>query len=372
MKRDEILRRMAAGARLRVVRTPWGSYGSGALLDDASVPGGFRLIPPSRLAGMLDSGVIQRLPDSDGLNSDFSLARKTEIQRIELIPPRLEEAISCRTHLNGDSEDVATPAISFAFQPIFDARTGRTIAHEALVRGADGSLAASVFRRVPADELLRFDAKCCCVALAQAQRLRLPGRLHLNAIPRPSPDDNQLAAACLARAGRERGFGEERLAVELKVSELPVRPSVFAHTARFVRANGLRLALCDYPLHVSQLGLLDRLRPHTIKLDGRSFSAAHRRSKFSMFVERISHECESRGIDLVVEKVERMEVFSWLQAAGVRFFQGQLFGGPAMGAANDALVPDIGSDRAFSASGEAWDVEPVARLQAGAGQRHRR
>src|SRR5690554_347021 len=82
--------------------------------------------------------------------------------------------------------------IRFAFQPLVDETTGRTIGHEALVRGCSGESPAQIIASVRRENLFYFDQACRLGAIREASRLGLEGDLHINCTE-VDPADLELA-----------------------------------------------------------------------------------------------------------------------------------------------------------------------------------
>ncbi len=56
-------------------------------------------------------------------------------------------------------------------------------------------------------------------------------------------------------------------------------------------------------------------------------------------VRAVIQVCDDLGIEVIAEGVETREEFAWFQIAGVRLFQGYLFGRPAFETLAEPLWP---------------------------------
>lgn len=79
-----------------------------------------------------------------------------------------ESLPTCESCRNGTPLDFD---VIMAFQPIVHIRERTVFAYEALVRGTDGSGAASILERVKAKNMYRFDQACRTNAVELASRL---------------------------------------------------------------------------------------------------------------------------------------------------------------------------------------------------------
>ena len=76
--------------------------------------------------------------------------------------------------------------MAMAFQPIIDTESGLPFAYESLVRGADGSSAASVLSQVTDENRYAFDQACRVLAIESALAAGLmdtEAKLSINFLP---------------------------------------------------------------------------------------------------------------------------------------------------------------------------------------------
>ncbi len=240
-----------------------------------------------------------------------------------------------------DAERVVLPWYSYAFQPIVDVSTGAAFAYEALVRGARGEPAGTVFARVPEDALFAFDAESRLAAVALAGRLGIRCRLSVNALPRsvsgvgagastagPPGAGARNGLAPLLAAARHAGLRPQQLIVEITESEAIDDHPAFAAVIDEYRGAGLCVAIDDFGAGYAGLNLLADLQPDLLKLDMALVRGIEGRGPSQSIVRAILMVCDELGIDVIAEGIETAAELAWLTDAGVRLCQGYLLGRP--------------------------------------------
>lgn len=231
------------------------------------------------------------------------------------------------------------PACTFAFQPIVDAQTRVVVAYEALVRGAKGESAGTIIQGIAPEDLPRFDEQCRSSAMRLASRLGIECDLNLNLVPQGFRADRDCLASTLD-AAIAFNFFPERLVVEVTEGEVMGDQARFTDLMEVYRGLGMRLAIDDFGSIYSGLNLLAHFRPDQLKLDRNLAGEIHRRRPNQAIVRGIVRVCEDLAIQLVAEGVETSDEFRWLCDAGVRFFQGYLFGRPGFELLPQVQVPE--------------------------------
>jgi len=235
--------------------------------------------------------------------------------------------------------EIATPAAaieailvpgkdySYAFQPIVDVAARSIFSYEALVRGPDGVPAASVFERVPPDDLHRFDQQSRVAAIELASRLRLPCKLNLNFLPR-SLYTSPMAVRSALEAARRFGITPDRLVLEITESEVIDDHAAFGRVVNEFRRSGLQLAIDDFGAGYAGLTMLADFLPDLLKLDMSLVRCIEGSGPRQAIVRAILQACIDLGIEVIAEGVETLEEYWWFKNAGVTLFQGYLFGRP--------------------------------------------
>ncbi len=221
---------------------------------------------------------------------------------------------------------------TMAFQPIVDAAAGDVWAYEALVRGPEGEPAVSVLRSVTPETLYAFDQACRVKAIKLAGALMPQGsraRLSINFLPNAVYEPRACIRASLAAAAKAN-FDPARLMFEFTENE---RMDDVGHVENIIREYhnmGFTVAIDDFGAGHSGLVLLARFRPDVLKLDMdliRNIDTSHSKQAIVAGVAAIAR---SLDIDLLAEGVETKAELGCLRAAGIRLFQGWLFGAPAV------------------------------------------
>jgi len=216
--------------------------------------------------------------------------------------------------------------MAMAFQPVVDLAERRIVAHEALVRGADGQSAGWVLGQVNDDNRYAFDQACRVLAIESAARLGMQARLNINFLPNAVYEPR----ACIRRtldAAQRTGFPLDRLTFEFieneRVDGAHLRSIIEAY-----RRYGFSVALDDYGTGYSNLARLLDIRPDTIKVDRALVMGCDEDRMRRAILAGLVTLARQMDIKLVAEGVERAEEAAVLRDIGVRFAQGFLFARP--------------------------------------------
>ncbi|MFU8885342.1 MAG: putative bifunctional diguanylate cyclase/phosphodiesterase [Cyanobacteriota bacterium] len=156
------------------------------------------------------------------------------------------------------------------------------------------------------------------------QELQLPElRLSANISPTQlsDPDLHGRLAAMLGAAH----LGPELITLEItEASILESNPATEANLEQF-RQQGYQLALDDFGTGYSSLNLLNRLKPHEIKIDKSFVMALGSDGYAGQIVAVISSMAQHMDLHLVAEGVENDAIFSALKTLGIPLFQGYHF-----------------------------------------------
>lgn len=220
------------------------------------------------------------------------------------------------------------PRYSYAFQPIVDTVAGAVYSHEALIRGERGESAARVFADVNPEQLAPFDRQSRAFAVGVAGRLGITCHLNLNAIPSSLPA-SESGLRSLVDAAERSNVPVDRLILEVTEREAIDDHAQFVEVMDSYRALGIKVAIDDMGAGYSGLNLLADFQPDMIKLDTNLVRGIESRGPRQSIVRAIAMVCTDLGIDIVAEGVETADELQWLEAEGVRLFQGYLFARPA-------------------------------------------
>lgn len=232
--------------------------------------------------------------------------------------------LGCRECLDGAALDFD---ISMAFQPILDLEHRRVFAHEALVRGAGGGPAASVFEHVGPHNQYRFDQTCRVKAIELASRLDLPGLLSINFMPNAVYRPESCIRTTLA-AAEEFGFPTERIIFEMTETEQVEDLGHFKNIIEHYKAIGFQTAIDDFGSGFAGLNLLADFQTDLVKLDMALVQGIDHDGPRQSIVRGILRTASELGIAVVAEGVEAPGELAFLRAEGVHLVQGFLFARP--------------------------------------------
>jgi EAL domain-containing protein (putative c-di-GMP-specific phosphodiesterase class I) len=211
------------------------------------------------------------------------------------------------------------------FQPIFDLKTGRIIANEALARWSDpdlGAVAPSEF--VPIAEQLNLidEINCHLMRLAFKAAQSWPHEIRLSF---------NLSAIQLCSAGAARSVLSALKHVGLDARRLQVEVTETALLADFERARanltelrkaGATIVLDDFGAGYASIGYLRELNFDQIKLDGALVTAAQHSADGKRLLRAVVGLCEILGVSTVAEHVESKDLLRLVMELGCTAGQG--------------------------------------------------
>lgn len=216
---------------------------------------------------------------------------------------------------------------TMAFQPIVDCETRTVFAYEALVRGVDGSGAASILERVNDDNRYRFDQRCRTKAVELASRLGIECLVSINFLPNAVYEPAACIQATL-RAARQFGFPTDRLLFEVTEGERIDDREHLKSILTDYRNRGFKTAIDDFGAGYAGLGLLAEFQPDLIKIDMALVRGVDADPNRQAIVIGILATCRAMGIAVIAEGIETVQEYQWLRAQGVRYIQGYLIARP--------------------------------------------
>lgn len=228
-----------------------------------------------------------------------------------------------------DGSAFAMP-FSMAFQPIIDLCDGAVFAYEALVRGTDGSGAATVLAGVNAQNRYAFDQGCRvkAIELAAAQ---LPGsstaKLSINFMPNAVYEPRACIRLTLETAERV-GFPLDRILFEFTENER-VDTDHLLSILKTYRSIGFKTAIDDFGAGHSGLTLLAKFQPDIIKLDMELVRDIDKDHAKRVILRHTLAMLREFGITPLCEGIETKEELAVLKDMGVPYIQGYLLARPA-------------------------------------------
>ncbi len=229
---------------------------------------------------------------------------------------------------------------TMAFQPIVDFRDRSVYAYESLIRGIDGSSAASILAQVTDRNRYTFDQACRVTAVEMASKLGMSCFLSINFLPNAVYQASTCIRATLAAAERCH-FPTDRLIFEITENERPDQ----AHLKNIVleyQRQGFKTAFDDFGAGYAGLNLLSEFQPDIIKLDMALLHNIDKDHVRQTIVRGLLDICRTLGVEVIAEGIEQIGELQVLQSMGVYLFQGFLFAHPGFEELPAVHWPDIG------------------------------
>lgn len=227
----------------------------------------------------------------------------------------------------------------FAFQPIIEPLSGNITSLEALIRDKDGGSPASFFASIPQDQRYEFDLKAKSVAFAQAKAINIGDhKISINILPMSLvviPD----AIEFLLQEIKKQGLVPEQVTVEVTEDEMISGFSQFSSAIKKLRVSGMGLAIDDFGAGYAGLSLLTKIQPDKVKIDREIITDIHKSGPKQAVVRSIINCCHELEIAVVAEGIEQIEEWCWLEAAGIKRFQGFLFASPKVNGVGEIRWP---------------------------------
>lgn len=220
------------------------------------------------------------------------------------------------------------------FQPLGDLREGSIFAHEALIRGPEGSAlhTPDVLLDLARREglLLDFELVCVFTALRDWGDHGAPGRLFVNI----SADALVHAVALcgerrLGETVRAFGVSARMLVFEITEHERVTDMPALREAIREVHACGARLALDDFGDGRSSLRLWSEVKPDFVKIDRYFIHDISEHPENLQMLQAIKGIADVFGTTLIAEGIETRDDLRALRDLAIPYGQGWVLGRPA-------------------------------------------
>jgi EAL domain-containing protein (putative c-di-GMP-specific phosphodiesterase class I) len=230
-----------------------------------------------------------------------------------------------------DGADFEIP-FTMAFQPIVDTVTGKPFAYEALVRGVDGSDAASILSRVTEVNRYAFDQACRVMAIETAITAGLmDGDAHLSINFLPNAVYSPMA--CIQQtlqAARVVGMPTNRLIFEFTENEHMGSPEHVSSIIDCYKQIGFKVAIDDFGAGHSGLDMFARFVPDEVKLDMVLVRGIDQDRRRQAIVKGVVAMCADLDTLVIAEGIETAAEAAALQDLGVRYHQGFWYAQPGL------------------------------------------
>lgn len=267
---------------------------------------------PSRLMADADLALYQAKENPGSGAAIFELSMEAPLRR----RAQIERALQ----LPGVQE-----RLRIVFQPIFDLKTGRVTANEALARWSDpelGAVAPSEF--VPIAEQLNLidEINGHLMSLAFEAARSWPHEIklsfNLSAIQLCSAGAAKAVLGALKLSGLPAG----RLQVEVTETALLADFERARSNLTELRTAGATIVLDDFGAGYASIGYLRELTFDQIKLDGALVTAAQHSADGKRLLRAVIGLCEILGVSTVAEHVESKELLKLVTELGCTAGQG--------------------------------------------------
>jgi diguanylate cyclase (GGDEF)-like protein len=213
------------------------------------------------------------------------------------------------------------------FQPIINLRSRTVFAHEALIRGAEGSplqypnMLFTCAQDFGLEEELDWAARTR--TLEEYNRQQSSRYLFIN-----------VNAEILSKQSRVQEWAEllefydiqpEQVVIEITEQTPITKPKRFIKTIDQFRERGFQVALDDLGTGYNGLKLWSELRPEFVKLDKHFIASINKDAEKHRFIETMHTLANSMNSQVIAEGVETEEDLDVLERLGIPFVQGYLF-----------------------------------------------
>ncbi len=253
---------------------------------------------------------------------------------LSLAPARSGRALISVTGGEGPLERVLRQQSLYpVYQPIVNLADASVYAHEALIRGPQGTPlhTPDALLRAAAQEDLgcEFEFACIVAAMKTWGHVDAPGRLFVN-----------ISATALTQILHERGTQDllrwlrsVRVLSRMVVLEITEHERVedmdqLAEVVKQVRSVGISLALDDFGDGRSSLRLWSQLKPEIVKIDKYFTKNISENGDKLKTIQALQQIAAVFGSELVAEGIETAEDLRVLRDLGITYGQGYFLGHP--------------------------------------------
>ncbi len=247
---------------------------------------------------------------------------------LEVLEEKLELEAALRRAKENDE-------LSLVYQPKVNARDGRILGAEALLRWhnpALGSISPAHF--IPLAETLGIMGEIGAWVLEQAcleaAKWPIPPEQPLRVAVNVSPQQfrSRRLVAQVEEALKKSGMPAHRLELEITESLLLQDCALPLETLSKLRERGIHLSLDDFGTGYSSLSYLKRFPLQTLKIDRSFIRDMTEDENARSLVKAIISMARSLNLDVVAEGVETREQLDLLHRHGVEIIQGYYFSPP--------------------------------------------
>ncbi len=227
--------------------------------------------------------------------------------------------------------------VRFAFQPVFNLRTGGVVAIEVLARVRDSDVHHFLDEARRGDELIETDVALAAAAIdaAAAHETLLP--LHVNLLAE-TVASSPVELAPLREALRRNSRRAKDVIIDVSAPYSNTPPGELVHGLGSLRLDGFRIALDGLGDGDPPLTVLAAASPDLLKIDCEiTAGLPDDQGRFAL-VEALAQLADRIGAAVIAEGVESDEQLAALRQIGVQFAQGNLLAAAARRPAVNATI----------------------------------
>jgi diguanylate cyclase (GGDEF)-like protein len=218
------------------------------------------------------------------------------------------------------------------FQPIVANKQANIFAYEALIRGPTNTTLHSpvvLFNEAAKQgRLVELELLCRELSIQQFQRLKLAGKLFLNASPDTLFQPGFRAGQTLKMLKKAK-LSPSRVVIELTEHSPLENYQVVREALKHYKEMGFEIAMDDLGSGYSGLRMWYELRPDYVKIDRHfmcNLGADKVKQQFVLSIKNIAHELNCK---VIAEGVETEDEFKFIEKIGLPFCQGFYIAKPA-------------------------------------------
>jgi len=124
---------------------------------------------------------------------------------------------------------------------------------------------------------------------------------------------------------KKNNLSPEQIVIEVTEQYCNISEYEMVEQCKTLRNQGIRLAVDDFGSGISNLSMLEIMRPSYIKISGRFIKNAHLDARKQKIIKNVLDLADDFGIVAIVESVELKEEWQQVMALGARLAQGFYF-----------------------------------------------
>ena len=223
----------------------------------------------------------------------------------------------------GDNE-----TFNCAIQPVVDPFSCQIVSLEALIAHSDDNAPLEHLSPLAREKIYQADLQSKKTAFALAKKLDIAGQaFSVNLLPMTLVSVPGAVNFLLSEI-EANGLVPEQIVVAVTEHDVISRIDEVETAIKQLKAAGISLAIDNFGAGYAGLSLLVRFQPDRVKIDQSLICDVHKSGPKQAIVQAIIKCCSSLEISVTATGVKKAEDWMWLEAAGIFYFQGDLFSKP--------------------------------------------